>query len=196
MLSISKHSYKTSYIESEVDKMSINREEQMVKDFPAKRTPAKADMKPGVFRTLVAGITGGVGFVIVSFLTFVLIGSGPLSDPSVQNPKVIAVMTKIEPLPLWETAPQVILLGYVLFAIGHAFLFRSVAPAWPVGVISRSWRLALVIWGLSCLFFEFLGPFNLLGEPLGLVVLELGFWAVTALVEAAVVVRLLEPAGR
>lgn len=176
--------------------MSVNREEQMVTDFPAGLTPVKVDVKPSVSRTLVAGITGGVAFIVVSFLTFVLIGSGPLSDPSVQSPKVIAVMTKIEPLPLWQTAPHIIFLGYILFAIGHAFLFRSVAPAWPVGVISRSWRLTLVIWGLACLFFEFLGPFNLLGEPLGLVILELGFWAVMALVESTVIVFLLERADR
>lgn len=153
-------------------------------------------IRPSVWRTMVAGLAGGVTFIVVSFLTFALIGAGLLSDPALQSPKVIAVMTKIEPLPLWQTAPHVIFLGYVLFAIGHAFLFRSIAPAWPVGVISRSWRLALVIWGVSCLFFEFLGPFNLLGEPVPLVALELGFWAVTALAEAMVTVSILEPANK
>jgi hypothetical protein len=152
--------------------------------------------RSSVWRTMAAGLAGGVAFIVVSFLTFGVIGAGPLSDPSTQGAKVLAVLTKIEPLPLWQTAPQVIFLGYVLFAIGHAFLFQSVAPAWPAGVISRSWRLALVIWGLSCLFFEFLGPFNLLGEPVRLVALELGFWAVTALVEAMVVVSILEPANK
>jgi hypothetical protein len=52
-------------------------------------------------------------------------------------------------------------------------------------------RLALTIWALSCLFFEFLGPFNLLREPIGLVALELAFWAVMAIAAAAVIVTIL-----
>ena len=94
-------------------------------------------------------------------------------------------------MPLFVTAPHVMLLGYVLFGVGHAVLFRSVAAAWPEGAAPRAWRLAVVIWSLSCVFFEFLGPFNLLGEPLGLVALELGFWAAAALAEATVVVAIL-----
>lgn len=162
----------------------------------------KAAVRPSVSRTVAAGLAGGAALGIVGFLTFFLIGSGldqrsgPLFDPAVQSPKFIAVWTEIEPLPLFTTQPQVMLLGYLLFGIGHAFLFRSVAKAWPEGAMPRTWRLALVIWSLSCLFFEFLAPFNLLGEPLGLVGLELGFWAVTALVESAVIVSILERADR
>jgi hypothetical protein len=47
--------------------------------------------------------------------------------------------------------------------------------------------------GLSYLFFEFVGPFNLLGEPLALVALELSFWALAALAEAFVIVWILAP---
>jgi hypothetical protein len=151
-------------------------------------------------KSLGAGLVGGLAFSIVTFLTFVLVGSGldqasgPLVDPQVQSPKLIAVWTQLEPLPLFVTAPHLIFVGYILFAIGHALLLRSVAPAWPDGDVARTWRLALVIWALSCLFFEFLGPLNLLAEPLGLVVLELAFWAAAAAVEAMIIVMLLRPA--
>jgi hypothetical protein len=148
-------------------------------------------VKPSISRTLVAGLAGGAAFSVASFLTFVLIGSGPLFDPDMQSPKLIAVWTQMEPLPLFVAAPYVVLLGYLLFGIGHAFLFRSVAAAWPEGAAPRTWRLAVVIWGLSCLFFEFLGPFNLLGEPLSLVALELSFWATAALADSTVVVSML-----
>jgi hypothetical protein len=163
--------------------MSMTTEEQ---------TTAKAEVKPSLSRTLGAGIAGGTVFIFVSFLTFVLLGSGWLNDPSVQSAKLLAVMNDLEPLPLWQTAPHVIFIGYIVFNVGYAFLFRSVANAWPAGIAPRAWRLALVIWGLSTLFFEFLGPFNLLGEPLGLVVLELGFWAVTTFAASAVIVSILE----
>ena len=155
-------------------------------------------MKPSIFRTVVAGIAGSVVFSLGTYVTFALIGSGldqhsgPLFNPSSQSAKFIAVWTQIEPLPLFETKPQLILLGYVLFCVGHAFLFRSVAAAWPRTIASRAWRLALVTWSLSYVFFEFLGPFNLLGEPPALVALELVFWATAALAEAAAVVAVLE----
>jgi hypothetical protein len=138
-----------------------------------------------------------LAFFVAAFLTFVLVGSGldqrsgPLFDPVVQSPKLIAVWTKLEPRPLFATAPHVVLLEYAVFGIGYALLLRSVASAWPAGVWSRVWRLAAVIWGLSCAFFELLGPVNLLGEPLGLVALELGFWAVAALADSVVVAFLL-----
>src|SRR5262245_36171308 len=155
-------------------------------------------MKPSISKTAVAGIAGGVVFCLGTFVTFVLVGSGldqrsgPLMDPSKQSAKVIAVFTQLEPLPLFETKPHMIMLAYVFFGVGHAFLFRSVRAAWPPTVAARTWRLALISWGLSHVFFEFLGPFNLLGEPLALVTLELAFWGMASLAEASVLVSLLE----
>jgi hypothetical protein len=46
-------------------------------------------------------------------------------------------------------------------------LYRSVAAAWPAGIHPRAWRLALVIW-LAAVFSEFIGPFNVLHQPLSL----------------------------
>ncbi|MGH7607389.1 MAG: hypothetical protein ACREME_08620, partial [Gemmatimonadales bacterium] len=119
-------------------------------------------MKPSISRTLVAGLAGGATFCVATFVTFVLIGSGldhsgPLFDPALQSPKLIAVWTQLEPLPLFVTHPAAMLLGYVVFGIGHALLFRSVAAAWPKGITARTWRLAALTWGLSYVFFEFLG---------------------------------------
>ncbi len=157
--------------------------------------------KAPVTRTVVAGIAAGAVFNAVGFLTFVVIGSGldnrhgPLLDPALQSSKMIAVWTTLEPLPLFRTQPATIFLLYVLFGIAYASLYRSVARAWPDGFLPRTWRLALAVWALSCLFFELLGPFNLLGEPLGLVVLELSFWAVMAFVAAGVIVTIVERAN-
>ena len=149
-------------------------------------------------RTLTAGMLAGVTFNAVGFATFVLLGSGvdhagPLLDPDLQSAKMIAVWTSIEPLPLFQTQPGTILALYLLFGIGYAMLYRSVGHAWPSGFWRRTPRLALTIWWLSCIFFEFLGPFNLLGEPLSLVALELTFWAAMATAAAAVVVAVLTP---
>jgi hypothetical protein len=43
--------------------------------------------------------------------------------------------------------------------------------------------MAGLVWFCSALFFEFLGPFNLFSEPLRLMLVELGFWALIAIAE-------------
>jgi hypothetical protein len=60
---------------------------------------------------------------------------------------------------------------------------------WPPGFWSRFWRLGLLIWFFSLLFFEFQGPYNLLREPVPLLPLELLFWMTCAFGAAAVIVR-------
>jgi hypothetical protein len=126
---------------------------------------------------------------LVMYLTFGLIGFGPgrggkLLDPSLQSPKLIAVWTELEPIPLAVSRPAPVVAGLILFGIGHAFLYRWLSPAWPPGIWARAWRLALLVWFLSFLFFEFFTPFNQYGEPFALIGVELLFWAVTALSEA------------
>jgi hypothetical protein len=61
--------------------------------------------------------------------------------------------------------------------------------------VARLWRLALTLWFVSTLLFEFLGPFNLLHEHFRVQVWELLFWALSCTVEAAVIVALI-PGGR
>jgi hypothetical protein len=118
--------------------------------------------------------------------------TGPLLDPGLQSRKMIAVWTTMEPLPKFQTQPAAILAIYILLGAGYALLFRSLAPAWPEGFLRRTARLGLTIWALSCLFFELIGPFNLLGEPPTLVGLELAFWGLMALAASAVIVAVVD----
>jgi hypothetical protein len=156
-------------------------------------------VKTPIVRTLIAGAAAGLALSLVNFLTFGLLGgshrgqTGLLFNPATQSPKVIAVYKVIEPLPFIVTRPYLILAGFVAFAVGHALLYRSVAAAWPDRVVARLWRLALTLWFLSTLFFEFLGPFNVLHEPLRVQVWELLFWALSCTAEAAVIVVLVSP---
>jgi hypothetical protein len=157
--------------------------------------------KPSIPRTLLAGLAGGVAFVLGTVATFAqLAGSrrgeeGLLFDPDTQSEKVIAVWKQLEPLPWVIDTPVVIIGGMVAFGLAYALLYRSVAAAWPVGIPARVWRLALVIW-LAGVFSEFMGPFNVLRQPLSLSVIAWGFWAVAALLEALVIVAVLERGAR
>jgi hypothetical protein len=154
-------------------------------------------LKPSIPRTLLAGLADGVAFVLGTVITFAqLAGSrrgqqGLLFDPDTQSEKVIAVWKQLEPLPRVIETPVVILGGMVVFGIAYAFVYRSVAAAWPVGVHRRAWRLALVIW-LAGVFSEFMGPFNVLHQPLSLSVVAWGFWAVSAVAEAYALVWILD----
>jgi hypothetical protein len=152
-------------------------------------------------RTLVAGLAGGGAFLLGTFLTFALLGgsregeTGVLFDPDTQHPKVIEAWKEIEPLPRVIEQPPVILAGMVLFALAYAFLYRSIARAWPTGTTARAVRLAAVIW-VGAVFSEFMGPFNVLHQPLYLSVVAWAFWAVPALAGAFVIVAILEGPGR
>ena len=149
--------------------------------------------RPGVLRTVVAGVVGIVGFLIVNLLGFELAGD-ILFDPDLQSAKLIAVWEEIEPLPPahGEAVTGVIL---ILIGIGRAFVYRWLAPGWPAGVVARALRYALLVWFLSFFFVEFAAPFTLFGEPVWLVLIELVILAVAVLVEAFLLVRIMERRG-
>jgi hypothetical protein len=146
-------------------------------------------MKSPISKTLLAGLAGGLTLNFVTVLTFRFIGfgwhgGGILLNSSIQSRKLIAVWTQIEPLPLVVSHPLQIFIGLILFGIGHAFIYRWLAPAWPPGIKPRAWRLAGLVFFLSFLFWEFFTPFNQFGEPILLICLELIFWATIAIAEA------------
>ncbi|MGE5894941.1 MAG: hypothetical protein ACM34I_12865 [bacterium] len=154
-------------------------------------------MKDPISRTVFAGLTGGMTMNIVMLLTFRLIGfgwdgQGILLDPAFQSRKLIAVWTELEPLPLVVANPAPIISGLMLFGIGHAFIYRWLSPAWPQGIRARAWRMALLIFFLSFLFWEFFTPFNQFGEPVALIGLELLFWLAIAFAEAFAIAAVME----
>jgi hypothetical protein len=157
--------------------------------------------RPTPGRTLVAGLAGGLAFLVGTFLTFALLGgsrkgeTGVLFDPDTQHPKVIAAWKQIEPLPRVIDQPAVILAGMVLFGVVFAFVYRSVSPAWPIGTTARATRLAAIIW-VAAVFSEFMGPFNVLHQPLYLSIVAWAFWAVPALAEGFAIAAVLERPSR
>jgi hypothetical protein len=151
-----------------------------------------------MLKTLLAGIAGGMTFNLAMLFTFRAIGfgwdgQGFLITSSIQSPKLIAVWTSLEPLPMIVANPAPIIGGIVLFGILHAFIYRWLAAAWPAGIVPRALRFAALHFFMAFLFWEFFTPFNQFGEPLALVALELVFWAIIALAEAFVIAAILEP---
>ena len=144
-----------------------------------------------------AGLAGGLALNLAMVLTFRLLGFGAnadgiLLDPSVQSRKLIAVWTQLEPLPLVVSRPAPIIIGLILLGIVHAYLYRWLSPAWPAGTVKRALSLALLVFLMTFLFWEFFTPFNQFGEPLKLIALELLFWALIALADAFAIAAIME----
>ena len=153
-------------------------------------------MQPSHSRTVLAGIAGGVAMNVSMLLTFRLLGfgwngDGILIKSTSQSNKLIAVWTEIEPLPLVVNTPAPIIVGIILFGVIHAYLFRWISPPWPKGIFNRGLRFAGLIFLTTFLFWEFFTPFNLFGEPLHLIGLELIFWACIALADGLVIATLI-----
>lgn len=154
-----------------------------------------------VARTLIAGSAGGVALNLAMLLTFRALGFGwsgqgiLLSDPT-QSQKLIAVWTSQEPLPRVIADPLPVTMGLLLFGVVHAFVYRSVHAGWPPGYLPRAARFALLLFFMGFAFWEFFTPWNLFGEPLSLIALELCFWAVVATADAFAIALVIERGER
>lgn len=148
-------------------------------------------------RILLAGVAGGLSLNIAMILTFRVVGfgwsgGGILLDPSFQSSKLIAVWTELEPLPKVYADPLPMVMGLLGFGFIHATVYQSVASAWPAGVIPRATRFAGLLFAVGFVFWEFFTPFNLFGEPLLLIGLELIFWMIIAGAEAMTIAVVFE----
>lgn len=148
-------------------------------------------------KTLLAGVAGGMAMNLVMLVTFRALGfgwngDGILLTSTMQSHKLVAVWTTLEPLPLVVANPAPIIVGLVLFGIGHAFIYRWLSVGWPRGLLPRALRFAGLLFFMTFLFWEFFTPVNLFGEPLSLVVVELMFWAAIAFAEALVIAAVIE----
>ena len=148
-------------------------------------------------RTILAGLASGASMNVVMLLTFRLLGFGwngggiLLTSPH-QSRKLIAVWTEMEPIPLVVNTPAPIITGVILYGIMHAYIYRWVAPAWPAGILKRGLRFSILVFVMAFLFWEFFTPFNMFGEPLHLIALELVFWACIAFADGMTIAGIVE----
>jgi hypothetical protein len=145
-------------------------------------------MKTTHRKIILAGVAGGISMNVMMLLTFRILGfgwngDGILITASSQSQKLIAVWTKLEPIPLVVNTPAPIILGITLFGIFHAYLFHWVSASLPKGIFKAGMWFSMIVFVMTFLFWEFFTPFNLFGEPLHLIALELLFWWCIALAD-------------
>ncbi len=148
-------------------------------------------------KMLLTALAGWGALNVAMLLTFRLIGfgldgHGILMNPQTQSAKLIAVWSELEPLPRIVARPETMIVGLFGFAFLHAVIYRLLSPAWPSGVWPRGIRLAGLLFAICYSFWEFFTPFNLFGEPLPLIAVELIFWAVVALTEGLAIAVMAE----
>ena len=134
-------------------------------------------------RAAAAGCIAFLAANVVSNILFFQLGAGILFDPAYQSAKLLGVLFENEPRPLmFENGPLYMAIAAAI-GIVHGLIFMLVEPALGRSSLARGLWFAVVIWALLALYFEFHAPFNMFREPVALVVLELFFWAIVALVE-------------
>lgn len=142
----------------------------------------QADKSPTMVRALIAGFAGGVAWIAAMILFF-----GPaqaiLANPDFQSHKFLFVVGQMEPLPYtagsWWILPLGLLAIGVLYGVVYHFVRRAFPgkPWWKKGI-----QFGLVAWALMVPWFEFYLPWNVMHEPLMLVILEMLLWLSVLLV--------------
>lgn len=133
------------------------------------------------------GLGGAIAFVVANLVSNVLffqLGADVLFDPAWQSDKVLAVLFEMKPRPLMFSNGLLYLAISAGIGTVHGIVFAYIEPALPrEHPIKRGAAFAAILWALMALYFEFHAPFNMFGEPILLVVLELLFWVVVLLTE-------------
>lgn len=129
-----------------------------------------------MLRSLIAISTAGAVWFGALTHFFVLSGAqAVLADPSRQSEKFIAAFSE-EPLPLAAESPYLLFVGFVLCGAIAAAVFSILNDRFSGGVIRRGLIFGGIQWALMVPWFEFYLPFNVMREPLPLVLLEMALW--------------------
>jgi hypothetical protein len=141
-----------------------------------------ANKSPTVLRAIVAGLAGGLAW-LVSIMLFFGPAQAILANPEYQSEKFLTVMGQLEPLPysveIWWVLPLGLLAIGAMYGVVYHFIRRAFSdkPWWKKGL-----QFGLVAWALMVPWFEFYLPWNVMHEPALLVALEVVLWLAVLLV--------------
>jgi hypothetical protein len=127
-------------------------------------------------RICLCGIAAAVGWWAGILLVF-----GPaqaiLADPERQSVKFLAAFTQ-PPLPRMAEDPQVLAIGLLIAGVVHASVYAWLHPRLPGKIIRKGCAFGVIAWALMVPWFEFYLPWNVMPEPLDLVMFEVFCWLV------------------
>lgn len=121
----------------------------------------------------------GCGWVWYAAMQCCFVWSGAqsiLANPQHQSSKFIKVFTEYQPLPRMATDKSVLWIGFMVigFIVASAFLLLN--DKLPGGWLKRGLIFGVVHCMLMTPWFEFYLPYNVMNEPLLLVLFETTLW--------------------
>jgi hypothetical protein len=145
-----------------------------------------------LLRAMIAGLAGGLAWICALLLTF-----GPaqaiLANPEYQSQKFLYVMGQLEPLPHSAGAGWILPAGLLVMGVIYGIVYHFIRRSFP----EKSWwkkglGFGLVAWALMVPWFEFYLPWNVMHEPVLLVVLEMVLWLVVLLIVGTAIASVYE----
>lgn len=133
-------------------------------------------------RKAIAAVLAGPVWWVGVMVFFGLSGAqGILANPEYQSEKFLQVFASLPPPPRAAQDPWFIWAGMFVIGLFPAFVFFYLN-----GLLSGSWwrkglKYGLIHWALVTPWFEFYLPYNVMHEPLPLVLLESVLWLFVAL---------------
>jgi hypothetical protein len=129
---------------------------------------------------LILCLTGGIIWYGSFMLFFVFSGAqNILSNPTYQSAKFIHVFTQEQPLPRVFLDPWILYVGLYIIASMMLVVFVNIIGNLKGNWLKKAVKFGLINWALTIPWFEFYLPFNVMHEPLLLVLLEAFLWFAT-----------------
>lgn len=130
-------------------------------------------------RILASGVAAATAWWVGVLVVF-----GPaqmiLADPDRQSAKFLSVFTQPPP-PRMAERPEILPLGLILIGLIYACAYEWLAARMNRARIRSGLTFGLVAWALMVPWFEFYLPWNVMHEPLPLVLLEALCWLLVLL---------------
>ncbi len=135
-----------------------------------------------IIRITVLYLTTGFVWRVLMRLFFVTSGAQQiLADSNYQSSKFIKVFSEYLPLPRMAADPAIAWKGFFVCGLFAATAFLIVNNFMEDGWVKRGLVFGFLHWCLMIPWFEFYLPYNVMNEPLSLVLLEAALWLFTLL---------------
>lgn len=128
-----------------------------------------------LIRGIVSGVIGGVSWFL-GMLLFFRPAQSILGDPELQSEKFLFVVREMEPLTRSIGNTQTLITGLLLIGVVYGITFSFLRCSFKGSSILKGIKFGAVGWALMVPWFEFYLPWNVMHEPLSLVLLEAFLW--------------------
>lgn len=99
-----------------------------------------------------------------------------LADPAYQSKKFLVVFTQMEPLPKMYLQPIAFYVGFLIVGTAFSLAYHLIGRSLPGKSLYKGAFFGFGAWLLMNPWFEFYLPWNVMHEPIGLVLLEMVLW--------------------